>query len=158
MENKAGALKARIRSYREAAAQAPTVIKVLKQFDKKVYNVKLDRAMMEATENKIRVFEHYGYVEIYALYSDSYCHITLARFDKSKLENRRLDAETLITQVREHRERLLKDAYELETYIDQAEQIKAYINSTVEKINSYCQSLPSDIRDIYKIPYCVRTY
>ena len=117
----------RIQSYREVAAQAPTVIKVLKQFDGKVYNVKLDRAMMEATENKIRVYEQYGYVEIYGTYSTNYYHLPLARFSKEKLVNRRINAEDLIEQVKQHREDYLSKAYNLESMNDQGEQIKQYI-------------------------------
>lgn len=150
-------IQSRIESYRAAAAQAPAIIKVLRQFDGKVYNCRLDKALAEATENKIRVYERYGYVEIYATFTTNYNHITLARFDKAKLENKRLDAGKLIEQVTHSREELLKKAYSIETYAPQADNIREYIRQTIDKLESISHKLPDDIRDIFNIPYSIRT-
>lgn len=149
--------QSRIESYRQAAAQAPAIIRVLKQFNGKVYNCKLDKALADATENKIRVSERYGYCEIYATHTTNYDHITLARFDKAKLENKRLDAGKLIEQVTASREELLKKAYTIETTAPQADNIREYIRQEIDRLENICKGLPDDIRDIYNIPYSIRT-
>lgn len=150
-------LESRIESYRAAAALAPAVIRVLKTFDNKVYNCRLDKAIREATDNKIGVYNQYGFISIYATYTTNYHHINLATFRVEELENKRIDADKLIEQVKTARENLLKKAYQIETTAQQADNIREYVRQTVEKLESICQSLPDDIRDIYNIPYCIRT-
>lgn len=150
-------LGSRIESYRQAAAMIPTVIKVLKAFDNKVYNCRLDKAIREATDNKIGVYNQYGFISIYATYTTNYHHINLATFRIEDLKNKRIDAEKLIEQVKKSREDLLKKAYEIETTAQQADNIREYVKQTIEKLESICQSLPDDIRDIYNIPYRIRT-
>ena len=150
-------LDSRIESYRQAAAMVPTVIKVLRTFDKKVYNCRLDKALREATDNKIGVYNQYGFISIYATYTTNYHHINLATFRLEDLKNKRIDADKLIEQAKTARESLLNKAYTIETTAQQADNIREYIKQSIEKLESICQSLPDDIRDIYNIPYCIRT-
>ncbi len=150
-------LNSRIESYRSAAALAPIVIKVLKTFDNKVYNCRLDKAIREATDNKIGVYNQYGFISIYATYTTNYHHINLATFRIEELENKRIDADKLIEQVKTARENLLKKAYQIETTAQQADNIREYIRQSIEKLESLCRDLPDDIREIYNIPYSIRT-
>jgi DNA repair exonuclease SbcCD ATPase subunit len=150
-------LNSRIESYRSAAALAPIVIKVLKTFDNKVYNCRLDKAIREATDNKIGVYNQYGFISIYATYTTNYHHINLATFRLEELENKRIDADKLIEQVKTARENLLKKAYQIETTAQQADNIREYIRQSIEKLESMCRDLPDDIREIYNIPYSIRT-
>lgn len=150
-------LENRIESYRAAAAMVPAVIKVLKTFDNKVYNCRLDKAIREATDNKIGVYNQYGFISIYATYTTSYHHINLATFRLEDLKNKRIDAEKLIEQAKTAREQLLKKAYEIETLSGQADNIREYIKQSIDKLESICRGLPDDIREIYNIPYTIRT-
>lgn len=150
-------LENRIESYRAAAAMVPTVIKVLKTFDNKVYNCRLDKAIREATDNKIGVYNQYGFISIYATYTTNYNHINLATFRIEDLKNKRIDAEKLIEQAKTAREQLLKKAYEIETISGQADNIREYIKQSIDKLESICRGLPDDIREIYNIPYSIRT-
>jgi len=150
-------LNSRIESYRSAAALAPIVIKVLKTFDNKAYNCRLDKAIREATDNKIGVYNQYGFISIYATYTTNYHHINLATFRLEELENKRIDADKLIEQVKTARENLLKKAYQIETTAQQADNIREYIRQSIEKLESMCRDLPDDIREIYNIPYSIRT-
>ena len=150
-------LENRIESYRAAAAMVPTVIKVLKTFDNKVYNCRLEKAIREATDNKIGVYNQYGFISIYATYTTNYHHINLATFRLEELENKRIDADKLIEQVKAARENLLKKAYQIETTAQQADNIREYIRQSIEKLESLCRDLPDDIREIYNIPYSIRT-
>lgn len=150
-------LESRIESYRSAAALAPIVIKVIKTFDNKVYNCRLDKAIREATDNKIGVYNQYGFISIYATYTTNYHHINLATFRLEELENKRIDADKIIGQVKAARENLLKKAYQIETTAQQADNIREYIRQSIEKLESLCRDLPDDIREIYNIPYSIRT-
>jgi hypothetical protein len=150
-------LQNRIDSYRAAAAMVPTVIKVLRSFDNKVYNCRLDKALREATDNNIGVYNQYGFISIYATYTTNYNHINLATFRLEELENKRIDSDKLIEQVKTAREQLLKQAYDIETLSEQADSIREYIRQSIDKLESICRSLPNDIREIYNIPYSIRT-
>jgi hypothetical protein len=146
----------RIENYRAAAALTPIIIKIVNQFDGKVFNCKLDKAIREATGNKAGVYKRDNHVEIYTYYSTSYYHITYATFRVDQ-DNKRIDAAALVEQIRKAREDNLKKAYDLETTYTQAESIHAYIRSAIDKLESYCKSLPDDLRDIYNIPTYIRT-
>ena len=150
-------LNNRIESYRQAAAQAPAIIKIIRQFDGKVYNCRLDKALKEATNGKVGVYNQYGFISIYACYTTNYHHINFATFRLEDLENKRINAEKLIEQVKAARENLLDKAYKIETYSEQADNIREYVKQSIEKLESICKSLPDDIREIYNIPYTIRT-
>ena len=150
-------LNNRIESYRQAAAHVPQIIKALKQFDGKVYNCRLDKALREATNGKVGVYNQYGFISIYACYTTNYHHINFATFRLEDLENKRINAEKLIEQVKAARESLLDKAYKIETYSEQADNIREYVKQSIEKLESICKSLPDDIREVYNIPYTIRT-
>lgn len=150
-------LNNRIESYRQAAAHVPQIIKTLKQFDGKVYNCRLDKALREATNGKVGVYNQYGFISIYACYTTNYHHINFATFRLEDLENKRINAEKLIEQVKAARESLLDKAYKIETYSEQADNIREYVKQSIEKLESICKSLPDDIREVYNIPYTIRT-
>ena len=150
-------LNNRIESYRQAAAHVPQIIKTLKQFDGKVYNCRLDKALRKATNGKVGVYNQYGFISIYACYTTNYHHINFATFRLEDLENKRINAEKLIEQVKAARENLLDKAYKVETYSEQADNIREYVKQSIEKLESICKSLPDDIREVYNIPYTIRT-
>lgn len=147
----------RIDSYRATAALTPTVIEILRKFDGKVFNCRLDKALREATNNDITVHQQYGFISISGHYLHSYNSINLATFRLEDLKNKRIDAEKLIEQVKASREELLKKAYTIETTAPDADQIREYIKQTIDKLETYCRTFPDDIREIYNIPYCIRT-
>ena len=148
----------RAESYRTAAGYILAISKVLKDFDGKVYNCRLDKALEAATNNKVHVDKTQYYFQIYTWNRRNYSHhITLASIKPEDLkEGKRIPANKLIESLKEHRETLLKKAYDIESNIDQMAQVKEYIRQTKEKLESYCRSFPDDLRDIYGLPYCVR--
>lgn len=150
-------LDSRVESYRRVAGYAPAIIKVLKQFDGKVFNCKLDKAVREATDNEIGVYKRYGFIYISGHYMTNYHEITLAAFKEDELQNKRIDAEKIINQVITAREELLKKAYSVETYAAQADNIREYVRQSIDKLEKMCRAIPDDIRDIYNIPYSIRT-
>lgn len=149
----------RVNDYREAANYITTVIKVLKTFDNKVYNCRLEKALKEATNNKVFCSKTNYTLQIYTYTGNNYSyHVTLASIKASDLiDNKRIPADKLIESSKQYRESLLAKAYDIETNIDQMAQVKAYIEQTKNKLENFCRSFNSDLRDIYNIPYCIRT-
>lgn len=148
----------RVKDYRTAAGYIPTVCRILNGFDNKVYNCRLDKALEAATGNRVHADKTDYSLEVYT-YPEHGCsyRITLARVDAKELpDNKRIPADKLIDSAREHRESILRKAYNLETSIDQVPQIKAYIEETKKKLEAYVRSFPDDLRDLYGLPYYIR--
>lgn len=145
-------------NYRTATAYIPTISKIIKDFDNKVYNCRLEKALKEATENRVFCDKNGYTLEIYTYPKNGYSYrVTLAKIPiKDLKDGKRIPADKILKSFQEHRETLLKKAYEIETQIDQMQYVKAYIEQTKEKLEKYCRSFNTDIRDIYGIPYCVR--
>lgn len=148
----------RVEDYRTAAGYVPAVWKVLKEFDKKVYNCRFDKALAAATGNKVHVDKTDYHFEIYA-YPEHGCNyrMILATINpKDMPDSKRIPADKMIESSRSCRGSLLRKAYELETSIDQVPQIKAYLEETKRKMEAYVRSFPDDLRDLYGLPYYIR--
>lgn len=148
----------RIDNLRSAADMATKITKVIEQFDGKVYNCRFDKALKEAVGNRIRTEKRYTLLAIYTWPDTSYDSITIATLDISDMQDgKRINAEKLIESTRKYREDLLRKAYEIETGMTFAPQIQDYIRQSIDKLNKYLDTIPSDIRDIYGLPWSVRT-
>lgn len=148
----------RIEDYRTAAGYIPAVTKVLKDFDGKVYNCRLEKALRAATNNRVTVEKNNYHLSIYTYPRHNYSfHITIASIPAEALEDgKRIPAAKLIESMQSNRERILKDAYQIESNIEYMAQVKQYIKETKDKLENYCRSFGSDLRDLYGLPYCVR--
>ena len=148
----------RANDYRTAAGYIPEITKIIKDFDGKVYNCRLDKALQAATNNRVFVSKTEYNFSIYTYPRNHYSfHITLACIPADALtDGKRIPADKIIESFKEHRETVLKNAFEIESNIDQMEQVRAYISQTKEKLEAYCRSFNNDLRDIYGLPYCVR--
>lgn len=153
------AARNRAEEYRTATNLIPTVIKILKDFDNKVYNIRLEKALREATNNRIYCSKSQYSLQIYTYPEGNYSHhITLASVKTEDLpEGKRIPAEKLIESTHSYREKYLALAYDIESNIDKMEQVTAYIEQTKNKLEAFCRSFNTDLRDIYNIPYCIRT-
>lgn len=148
----------RAANYRKAAEQIRTVTEVVRQFDNKVYNCRLEKALKEATDNRVFCDKSTWTLEIYTYPEKGYSYrVNLACVKVDEMnEGKRIPADKLITSLQEHRETLLKQAFDIESEIDNMPYVKEYIKQTVDKLEAYCRSFNTDLRDIYGIPYCVR--
>lgn len=148
----------RAEDYRKATEYIPTITKILKDFDNKVYNCRLEKALQEATNNRVYCHKSDYSLEIYTYPEKGYSfRVNLAYIKIEDLkEGKRIPADKLIESTHHYRETLLKNAYEIETGMEQMAQAKAYIEQTKNKLESFCRSFNSDLRDIYGLPYCVR--
>ena len=150
----------RAEDYRQAAALIPTMNKVVKEFDGKVYNCRLDKALKAATNNRLHVEKRYSTIAIYAHPQNNYSHtITIADMNLEDMpDGKRIVAGKFKQSSNEYRAQLLRKAYEIETATETMPQSIAYIEESVSKINKFLNGIPMELRGIYNIPCCVRTY
>lgn len=153
------AARKRAEQYREATTLIPTINKVLKDFNNKVYNCRLEKALKEATNNRVYCNRSEYSLQIYTYPEGNYSHhITLASVKTEDLpEGKRIPADKLIESTHSYREKYLSLAYDIESKIDQMAEVTAYIEQTKNKLETFCRSFNTDLRDIYNIPYCIRT-
>ncbi len=153
------AARTRANAYRTAAGYINNVAKVVKEFDGKVYNCRFDKALKEATEHRVFCNKTQYTFEIYTYPESHYSfHIGLANIKAEDLtDGKRIPADKIIKSLQDHREMLLRKAYDIESHIDEMQQALAYIEQTKNKLEAYCRSFNTDLRDIYNIPYCIRT-
>lgn len=153
------AARNRAKDYRTATDLIPTVNQILKDFDNKVYNCRLEKALKEATNNRVYCSKSEYSLQIYTYPEGNYSHhITLASVKAEDLpEGKRIPAQKLIESSRSYREKYLSLAYDIESKIEQMEQALIYIEQTKNKLETFCRSFNTDLRDIYNIPYCIRT-
>ena len=141
--------------YREAASYYPTLVKVFKQFDKKVYNCRLEKALMDATGKRVFCSKEYSCINVH--FYDRGNRITLAYLNyKDMPDEKRINAAKLIESAQSCREELLKQAYDIDTYIETIPALKAYLNEMKTKLEKQLSKIPSDIRDIYGLPHYIR--
>ncbi len=148
----------RATAYREATKYIPTITQIIKSFDGKVYNCRLEKALKEATENNVFCSKNDYCLEIYTYQRHGYSHrINLAYIKTEALKDgKRIPASEIIESMKIHREDLLRRAFEIESEIENMPYVKEYIRQTKEKLEAYCRSFNTELRDIYGIPYCVR--
>ena len=148
-----------ISNYRDAAKMARAIIPVIKNFDNKVYNKRLQTALQE--EKKKRIYcEKNNYIFRIYIYNDCYEQITLAQLqvNKALTENKRIISAEIINELNKKYSDLLKDAYELENILPQVDLYKTQLEFYKNKIEQIVSSLPYQITDNFDLNYRVRRY
>lgn len=143
----------RINGYKNVAALVPKVIEIIKEFDGKVYNCRLDEALRKATNNDISISKNHYSETLYISghYPNNYHSITLASFEKDNFENKRINAQLLIDKIEKSRDILIAKAEELEECRDKIQEYKSHVEEAIESINAYVDAVPADIQDIFEI-------
>lgn len=140
---------------REAVGYCPAVRKVLYQFDGKVYNKRFDDAIREATNHKAYVYRNSynrDWIDIYFNNPFGYGNCTLLSFKLSELpEGKRIDAYELSKKLNEKRESILKNAYAIESAIEEAPETLERLQNLIDLINQIVQPLPSEFVDAYSL-------
>lgn len=137
---------------RKAAALYKDIAPVIRQFDKKVYNCRFDKAIRAATTGQhVYVSKQFDtYIEI-AFYE---CGKTfqLATIKTADLiDGKRINADLLIADAQRRREQHLKDASQAEKVAGDIDTVKAQLESLKKAYNSIVDSVPYAIQDIYNI-------
>lgn len=141
-------------AHREAADLFPAIRKVFEQFDGKVFNCRLEKALQESTGKRIYVCKRDYLIEVY-IYLDSYrgnTQYTLATLKPEELKDgKRIPAAVLIKSARERRETHLKEAAALEAAPDTVPEIVQHIQYFITQANKLVDSLPYSVRDMYHV-------
>lgn len=146
-----GYILKQIEYYKEAASLAPMIIKVINQFDGKMFNIKLEKALREAVPDKY-IHAKKEYRNIVIGYYNKSEHFTLASIPIDKLtDGKRIPANILIEDARKRQEGFLKRAndyklaYEnIDITLKQLEQLKSTIKAIINPI-------PYELLDVYRL-------
>ena len=148
-------IRERANTYRDAAALFPAIRRTLEAFDGKMFNCRLEKALREATSNRVFAGKRYMWLEIYIYENGN--QITLAQIKLEELtDGKRIHAALLIESAREHRESLLQRAADLETAIDRAPAVRQQLQQLEALIIKLRESIPYEARDVYRLDYRVQ--
>ena len=150
------AITSTIQTYREAADYFPVIRRVIDRFDGKVFNCRFETALREATGAHISARKSDALLTVY-LYTNTpgvYTTITLASIPlKALKDGKRIPGAVLLQSARERRERLLKDAAELEEALTRADDTVKRIQYFIQQANKLTESLPYEVRLAYNLKH-----
>ncbi len=137
-----------IKAYRDAAGLLPIIRKVLVQFDGKVFNCRLEKALQEASGQYIHAKMEYKNLRLYTYYRWQY--ITLAECPISEMKDgKRINADKLIESATERRTGLLQTAADIERTKARADEINAQIAQIEKLLDSVTANICSEAKSIY---------
>lgn len=140
--------KRRVKLCRDLARLYKPLSDVIRSFDGKVINCRLEKAMREATGHIISLDKRPRGYAITAFYKGEV--ITLAYIGAEILtDGKRINADIMIDSLRQHREGLLKRAADLERAAEQVEETRKRIEDLERTLKAVLDSVPYDVRDIY---------
>lgn len=166
-EERKKAVLQRIESLRAAAAFSSKLKPVISSFDGKQYNKNFDKAIRDISnkENHVYVSNNYGWIHIYfwGKYSrDIYLMSGYGCISEGFIKNqtdekavlfdgKKIKAAAMIENINIHRERLLKEAYDLETAFNDLDNIIDRLNGLKKAWESITGSIPYVLLDTYGI-------
>ncbi len=137
--------------YMRAAALYPYIVDVLKDFDGKCFNRRINEAIHDRSGENIYTDQLGSFIEIYC-YSDGKRH-TLFRIKKSDDGSKtRINAEECIVSANEYRINHLQKAEGMKKALIDGPIVKNKIEELAKKINELADSLPYEAREYYRIP------
>ena len=145
-----------ISEYREAAALTRQIIPVIKTFDNKCYNVRLEKAIQEKTKARVYCNKRYTIFEIY-IYNNTYNQITLCNIQQADAftDGKRINAAAIIEGLNKKYQELLKRAYDLENELHQVELYAAALESLKDQIEKITRNMSYQIKDNFDLNYRV---
>ena len=148
-----------ISNYRDAAKMARAIIPVIKKFDNKVYNKRLQTALQDDTKKRIYCEKNNYIFRIY-IYDDTYTQITLAHLTikEALTDEKRIRAEKITEKLNATYSDLLTQAYDLYNILPQVDLYKTQLEFYKAKIEKIVNNLPSEIKDNFDLNYRVRCY
>lgn len=148
-----------IQEYRNAAALTRQIIPVIKNFDNKCFNIRLQNAIQEKTQARVYCQKRYTIFEIY-IYNNTYNQITLCNIQQADAfsDGKRINAAAIIEGLNEKYQDLLKRAYDLENELQQVELYAAALESLKDQIEKIEKNLSYQIRDNFHLNYRITKY
>lgn len=166
-EEQKTAIRSQVSALREAAAMIPKVKAVVRRFDGKVYNCKLDNAIKELNETSenVRLYSGVRYGDWY--YIDSYRKGGGSRYDVSILcgyapkkeripdgkmflfdENKRIRADLFCASLDRKYEEIMKKASALSRAADELDTFCEQVASLTKTLGALKNTVPYEVLDI----------
>ena len=150
---RAGCMKA-AEANREAAALFPQLRKTFEEFDGKVFNCRLEKALQEATGRRVYVKKDSYKIEVYTYIDDHsgsrWYTLAFVKNDELK-DGKRIPAAAFISSAREARERYLQNAAAMDDAAERGPEIKRQIEYFIEQANNLVNALPYSAQEIYHV-------
>lgn len=162
--------------YRTIAACYPVFADVVRTFDDKVFNCKLEDALNAAFAKKFGVYTIDGHDRdfnnvcihvqkesqwidflIYTRHHNDGYSIAFLKKDDLK-DGKRIPADKIIKSAQEKRERFLQAAAQLEKDMEQVEFYRAQISQINAMLKTVVDGIGYDARQIYGLDYYVRRH
>lgn len=149
----------RVRGLRELADLAMPICQAASEFDKKVFNKRFIDRVRELTNGRARVsntgysIQITGYIVPSASETATLMTVSLLKLQDGK----RISAQLFSDSTIECKHALLKRADDLEEYVEKAPDVREHYETLYRELEEYLDSIPSDVHDIYRIPYRLRT-
>lgn len=149
----------RVRGLRELADLAMSLCQAASEFDKKVFNKRFVDRVRELTNGRARVsntgycIQITGYIVPSANETATLMTVSLLKLQDGK----RISAQLFSDSIIERKHALLQRADDLEAYIEKVPEVKEHYETLHRELEEYLDSIPSDVHDIYRFPYRLRT-
>lgn len=151
--NRADADKAtaeRIENLRKYAGYIPTIKKTVREFNNKIFNCRLEKALQAATGDYIRVEKRYNNITLYA-YNKGDCYTLGVMSIDSMTDGKRINSDNLCDSLNEYRTKLLSEAATIEEQQKQVDVVLARLNELKKVYNHITNELNYTIIDNYGI-------
>lgn len=143
-------IQEQIRENRAAAGYYATVAKVIEKWSGKVYNKRMSEELRTTTDGAIYC-EKTDTNRLYISYDhkiDGRWHfVPLCNISFEKLENKRINPDVILLDMREGRERLLKDAQAMENALENLDALTGQIETLKKTCRALFQNVPSVVLD-----------
>ena len=159
------ATEADIRAYEEANEILPAVRKLIREFDGKMFNCKLDKAL-NALDPRLGVSTHYETtIEVYyrpscgsnhwiSIFSGSKPSCKYYKEENSFLTpDKRINADKALEIIEERRAERLKKIYEYRNFLDNYQETKKQLETLCKQINTITDQIPYTMRDYFRMNY-----
>lgn len=145
-----GYLKTRVKELKFAASLAPVIIKVFEDFDRKMFNIKLTKALNEATGKYIRCEKQYQVINVYYYERDHYYTLASIKID-DLIDGKRIPANLFIQSARDHQQKALKTANDIENSMNNIDHSIEQINQLKKAIQGVISGIPYEVLDVYRL-------
>lgn len=142
-------IQERIRENRAAAGYYAAVAKVIEKWSGKVYNKNMSEDLRTATNGMIsgKKDNNRLYIEYHNKPRGKWYFITICNIDFDLLENKRINPDIILSDMREHREKLLKDAQAMENALENLDALTGQIETLKKTCRALFQNVPSVVLD-----------
>lgn len=154
-----------IEAYSEVNAMLPAVRKVIRDFDGKIFNVKLEKALQQI-HPRIYVHKRYSSVEVYMYSQFSSNPLTICSsalpgnsyHDNKKhfiQDNKRINADLALQDIEANRAGRLKEIDSWRQFLQNREQISSQLEALRKEIDYITDLIPYKMRDYFGMGYRV---